>query len=70
MIMTSLTEKEDSPVRNDFLVFGTPAIEQPEIDEVVKCLKSGWKFKEIQKGLHEYKGKSYDLEIWILDLEK
>jgi len=35
--MTSLTEKEDSPVRNDFLVFGSPAIEQPEIDEVVQC---------------------------------
>jgi len=35
-------EKENSPVRDDFLVFGSPAIEQPEIDEVVECLKSGW----------------------------
>ena len=32
--------------------------------------KFGWKFKELGKGLHEYKGKLYDLEIWILDLEK
>jgi len=32
--------------------------------------KYGWKFKGIQKRLHEYKGKSYDMEIWILDLEK
>jgi len=35
-------EQGNSPIRNDFLVFGSPAIEQPEIDEVVKCLKSGW----------------------------
>jgi dTDP-4-amino-4,6-dideoxygalactose transaminase len=30
------------PVRKDFLVFGKPRIEQPEIDEVVASLKSGW----------------------------
>ena len=28
--------------REDFLVFGAPLIEQPEIDEVVACLRSGW----------------------------
>lgn len=34
----------DNPVRSDdeFLVFGAPAIEQPEIDEVVDSLESGW----------------------------
>ena len=34
----------DQPVRpdDDFLVFGAPAIEQPEIDEVVDSLESGW----------------------------
>jgi len=32
-----------APVRKEFLIFGSPAIEQPEIDEVVKCLKSGRK---------------------------
>jgi len=31
-----------SPVRNTFLVFGNPSIEQPEIDEVVDSLRSGW----------------------------
>lgn len=27
---------------NDFIVFGAPKIEQDEIDEVVRCLESGW----------------------------
>ena len=31
-----------SPVRQNFLVFGSPDIQQPEIDEVVDTLKSGW----------------------------
>lgn len=30
------------PVRKDFLVFGSPAIEEPEIQEVVDTLRSGW----------------------------
>lgn len=30
------------PVRQDYLVFGSPDIRQPEIDEVVATLKSGW----------------------------
>ena len=29
-------------MRKDFLVFGSPLIEQPEIDEVVASMKSGW----------------------------
>ena len=28
-------------IRDDFLVFGSPMIEQPEIDEVIASLKSG-----------------------------
>jgi dTDP-4-amino-4,6-dideoxygalactose transaminase len=47
--------------RENFLVFGSPLIEQPEIDEVVASLKTGWigtgpkahKFEEMFK---EYKG--------------
>lgn len=27
---------------NDFITFGAPAIERDEIDEVVRCLESGW----------------------------
>ncbi|MEI6207768.1 MAG: DegT/DnrJ/EryC1/StrS family aminotransferase [Desulfuromonadales bacterium] len=29
-------------MRDTFLVFGSPRIERPEIDEVVACLESGW----------------------------
>jgi dTDP-4-amino-4,6-dideoxygalactose transaminase len=37
--MLKVTKDSSTP---DFLTFGAPLIEQPEIDEVVKCLKSGW----------------------------
>ena len=48
------------PVRGDFLVFGSPMIEEPEINEVLSTIKSGWlgtgpkthKFEEMFK---EYK---------------
>jgi dTDP-4-amino-4,6-dideoxygalactose transaminase len=30
------------PVRDNFLVFGSPAIGEDEINEVVSCLRSGW----------------------------
>lgn len=30
------------PVREDFLVYGRPRIEEPEIEEVVRTLRSGW----------------------------
>ena len=29
-------------MRKEFLIFGSPKIEQEEIDEVVDSLKSGW----------------------------
>jgi len=66
--VTSLTEKEDSPVRNDFLVFGTPAIEQPEIDEVVKCLKSGWigtgpRVHKFENSFRDYIGSKYAMAL-------
>jgi dTDP-4-amino-4,6-dideoxygalactose transaminase len=32
----------DTPVREDYLVFGSPQILQPEIDEVIAALRSGW----------------------------
>jgi dTDP-4-amino-4,6-dideoxygalactose transaminase len=32
----------DTVLVEDFLVFGAPLIQQAEIDEVVKCLTSGW----------------------------
>lgn len=51
-------------VRKTFLVFGSPLIEEPEIAEVVDCLRSGWistgprvgKFEEM---FREYTGAKY-----------
>src|SRR3989338_2292276 len=56
------------PLRKKFLVFGSPLIEQPEIDEVAATLKSGWistgprvhKFEEMFK---EYKHSKYALAL-------
>jgi dTDP-4-amino-4,6-dideoxygalactose transaminase len=55
-------------MREDFLVFGSPLIEQAEIDEVVASLESGWlgtgpkvhTFEEIFK---EYKGSKYAVAV-------
>lgn len=55
-------------MRKEFLVFGSPKIEQPEIDEVVASLKSGWlgtgpkahKFEEMFK---EYKSSKYAIAL-------
>src|SRR5262245_53820958 len=33
---------KEQDMRKDFLIFGSPAIDQPEIDEVVATLRSGW----------------------------
>jgi dTDP-4-amino-4,6-dideoxygalactose transaminase len=48
-------------MRKDFLVFGSPMIEQPEIDEVVDSLRSGWlgtgpKTHKFEDMFREYKG--------------
>ena len=45
---------------NDFIVFGAPAIERDEIDEVVRCLESGWigtgpRVARFEKEFGEYK---------------
>jgi len=48
-------------MRKDFLVFGSPVIEQPEIEEVVATMKSGWlgtgpKVQQFEEMFKEYKG--------------
>ena len=45
----------------DFIVFGAPSIEQSEIDEVVRCLESGWigtgpRVAQFEREFAEYKG--------------
>jgi len=54
--------------RKDFLIFGSPLIEQAEIDEVVETIKSGWlgtgrkvhKFEQMFKG---YKGSKFAMAL-------
>lgn len=40
--LTPDTNIPEKPVRDQFLVFGAPDIQQAEIDEIVDTLKSGW----------------------------
>lgn len=51
-------------MREDFLVFGRPTIEEPEIAEVVDSLRSGWigtgpKVQRFERMLEEYLGVSH-----------
>lgn len=40
--MSTKRKNSKTETEKDFMVFGSPKIGQAEIDEVVKCLKSGW----------------------------
>lgn len=48
-------------MRQNYLIFGQPLLEQPEIDEVVACMKSAWlgtgpKAAEFERRVAAYKG--------------
>ena len=54
--------------RDDFLVFGSPRIEQPEIDEVVRVMESGWlgtgpRVARFEAQFAAYKGAPYALAL-------
>ena len=54
------------PIRDQFLVFGSPALGDAEIDEVVASMKSGWlgtgpKVARFEKDFSAYKGVSESL---------
>ncbi len=58
------------PVRKkeNFLIFGSPIIEQSEIDEVVASMKSGWlgtgpKVAKFEQDFKTYKGSSYAVAV-------
>lgn len=56
------------PVRKDFLVFGSPLILEPEIEEVSKTLRSGWlgtgpKTDEFERKFREYIGSKWALAL-------
>lgn len=55
-------------MRDTFLVFGSPLIEQPEIDEVVAALKSGWigtgpKVEQFENDFKAYKGADHAVAL-------
>lgn len=55
-------------MRKDFLVFGSPLIEQPEIDEVIASLKSGWlgtgpKVQQFEELFKDYKGSEFAIAL-------
>jgi len=57
-----------APVRKSFLVFGSPMIEEAEIDEVVSTLRSGWigtgpKVQRFEEMFREYCGAGYALAL-------
>jgi len=61
------TPQKASP-RKDFLVFGSPLIEQPEIDEVVDTLRSGWlgtgpKVAKFEEKFRGYVGSDFALAV-------
>jgi dTDP-4-amino-4,6-dideoxygalactose transaminase len=55
-------------MRKNMLVFGSPMIEQPEIDEVIHSLKSGWlgtgpKVRRFEEMFREYKGSQFAMAL-------
>ncbi len=58
----------DRPVRESYLIFGSPAILQPEIDEVLDTLRSCWigtgpKVSAFEKQFREYTGAPHALAV-------
>src|SRR5262245_33811619 len=61
-------EGRRTPVRKDFLVFGSPALEEDEIQEVVATLRSGWigtgpKVARFEEEFRRYIGSEHALAL-------
>lgn len=55
-------------IRDDFLVYGSPLIEDEEIEEVTKTLKSGWlgtgpKVHQFEELFKEFKGSKFAMAL-------
>src|SRR5437867_11795452 len=58
----------DKPVRDDYLIFGSPQILQAEIDEVLAALRSCWigtgpKVASFEQNFREYVGAEHALAV-------
>ena len=54
--------------KNDFLIFGSPAIEEDEIEEVIATIRSGWlgtgpKVDKFEKMFRDYTGARYAMAL-------
>jgi dTDP-4-amino-4,6-dideoxygalactose transaminase len=66
--MDILAIKGGLPVREDLLIFGKPDIREPEIQEVVSSLKSGWistgpKVAHFEEMFRDYKGAKFAIAV-------
>jgi dTDP-4-amino-4,6-dideoxygalactose transaminase len=66
----SESQSQQAPIRpkDRFLVFGAPAIEEAEIEEVVDCLRSGWlgtgpKVARFEEDFRQYKGAQHAIGV-------
>ena len=60
--------KKSPPIREKFLNFASPMIEQSDIDEVVECLKSGWlttgpRVNKFENDFRNYIGSKYAVAL-------
>jgi dTDP-4-amino-4,6-dideoxygalactose transaminase len=65
---SSKTTLQTADQRKDFLVFGSPLIEQPEMDEVLDTLRSGWlgtgpKVAKFEQKFGQYVGSKFALAV-------
>jgi dTDP-4-amino-4,6-dideoxygalactose transaminase len=68
--MNKLALMGGNPVRTreNFLIFGAPLIEEPEIEEIVSCLRRRWigtgpKVHEFEEDFRKYKGSRYAVAL-------
>ena len=55
-------------MRDAFLVFGSPKIERPEIEEVIACMESGWlgtgpRVARLEEDFKKYKGARHAVAV-------
>jgi dTDP-4-amino-4,6-dideoxygalactose transaminase len=67
-LKTTRTSTVDSPVREDYLVFGSPQLLEPEIDAVVAAMRSSWigtgpRVKEFEQAFARYTGASHAIAV-------
>ena len=66
--MTGWSSLRERVMRENFLVFGSPRIEEDEIEEVVSCLRSGWigtgpRVAEFERRFAAYKGAEHAVAV-------